>query len=155
VGTTAWHYKAGSWDDATSTWTSKDEWGWREELRSNGYEPDPAIRLGDLDTDAFAAEAYAALGGKGGYAVIVTVGEGGEVVVVDGLPDLVKLLGELGPAVKHVHDLSGGATNALEREYSRLRGLGYPHEVADPASRTYAEEIESVEDDDDEDDGDE
>ncbi len=83
--------------------------------------------------------------------MIVTVGEAGEAVVVDGLPDLLKLLNELAPAVKQVSDLSGGATSALEREYARLRRLGYPHEVADAASRTYAEEMDD-EDDDDEDD---
>ena len=81
-----------------------------------------------------------------GYAVIVTVGEGGEAVMVDGLPDLVGLLGELAPAVKHVSDLSGGATSALEREYARLRKLGYPHEVADAASRAYAAEVEDEDD---------
>ncbi|MEO5680457.1 MAG: hypothetical protein ABIS47_12405 [Acidimicrobiales bacterium] len=149
MGTTAWKYEKGSWSDITSDWKSSDEWGWREELRSNGYDADPAVRLGDLDSDSFAAEAYAKSGEAPGYAVIVTVGEGGEAVVVSGLPDLVGLLAELGPAVKHVSDLSGGATSALEREYARLRRLGYPHEVADAASRAYAEEIE----DDDEDDG--
>jgi len=151
VGTAAWKYEKGVWTDATADWKSSDEWGWREELRSNGYEPDPAVRLGDLDSDSFAAEVYAKSGDATGYAVIVTVGEGGEAVVIDGLPDLLGLLAELGPAVKHVSDLSGGATSTLEREYSRLRGLGYPHEVADAASRTYAEEIE---DDDDEEEGD-
>ena len=145
MGTTAWKYEKGVWTDATGEWKSSDDWGWREELRSNGYEPDPAVRLGDLDSDSFAAEAYARSGKELGYAVIVTVGEGGEAVVVDGLPDLVGLLAELGPAVKHVSDLSGGATSVLEREYARLRRLGYPHEVADAASRTYAEEIEDDE----------
>ncbi len=148
MGTTAWKYDKGVWTDATSDWKSSDDWGWREELRSNGYEPDPAIRLGDLDTDTFAAEAYAQSGDGVGYAVIVTVGEGGEAVVVGGLPDLVSLLGELAPAVKHVSDMTGGATSALEREYARLRRLGYPHEVADAASRTYAEEIDEEDDED-------
>ena len=148
MGTAAWKYQKGVWTDVTSDWKSDDEWGWREELRSNGYEPDPAIRLGDLDSDSFAAEVYPRSGEAAGYAVIVTLGEGGEAVVVNGLPDLVGLLGELGPAVKHVSDLTGGATNAMEREYARLRKMGYPHEVADAASRTYAAEIE---DDDDED----
>ena len=150
MGTTAWKYEKGVWTDATGSWKSNDAWGWREELRSNGYEPDPAVRLGDLDSDSFAAEAYARSSKELGYAVIVTVGEGGEAVVVDGLPDLVGLLSELGPAVKHVSDLSGGATSALEREYARLRRLGYPHEVADAASRAYAEAIEDDEEDDDE-----
>ena len=149
MGTTAWKYGKGVWIDATGDWKSSDDWGWREELRSNGYEPDPAIRMGDLDTDTFAAEVYAKSGEGSGYAVIVTVGEGGEAVVVSGLPDLVGLLAELGEAVKYVSDLTGGATSALEREYARLRRLGYPHEVADAASRTYADEIG------DEDDGDE
>lgn len=147
MGTTAWKYDKGVWTDATSGWKSNDEWGWREELRSNGYEADPAIRIGDLDSDTFAAEVYAANGDAVGYAVIVTIGEGGEAVMVDGLPGLVALLGELTPAVKHVSDLSGGATNAMEREYARLRRLGYPHEVADAASRTYAAEIESDDED--------
>ena len=151
VGTIAWKYEKGSWADLTSDWKSSDDWGWREELRSNGYEPDPAMRLGDLDSDSFAGEVYARTGDSPGYAVIITVGEAGEAVVVDGLPDLLKLLNELAPAVKHVSDLSGGATSALEREYARLRRLGYPHEVADAASRTYAEEMDD-EDDDDEDD---
>jgi hypothetical protein len=142
VGTTAWKYLKGSWTEVTADWKSDDEWGWREELRSNGYEPDPAIRLGDLDSDTFAAEVYAKSGEGVGYAVIVTVGEGGEAIVVDGLPDLIALLGELAPAVKNVTDLTGGATSDLEREYARLRRLGYPHEVADEASRTYAAEIE-------------
>ena len=150
MGTLAWKYQKGVWTDVTSDWKSSDDWGWREELRSNGYEPDPGIRLGDLDSDSFAAEVYSKSGEGPGYAVIVTVGEGGEAVVVDGLPDLVGLLAELAPAVKHVSDLSGGATSALEREYARLRRLGYPHEVADAASRTYAAEVED-EDDDDED----
>jgi len=150
VGTTAWKYEKGSWSDITSEWKSSDEWGWREELRSNGYEPEPAVRLGDLDSDSFAAEAYPKAGEAPGYAVIVTVGEGGDAVVVSGLPDLIGLLAELGPAVKHVSDLSGGATSALEREYARLRRLGYPHEVADAASRSYAEEIEDEDEDDDE-----
>jgi len=145
VGTTAWKYEKGVWTDGTSDWKSSDDWGWREELRSNGYEPDPAIRLGDLDSDSFAAEVYAKSGEGSGYAVIVTVGEGGEAVVVAGLPDLIGLLGELAPSVKHVSDLTGGATGALEREYARLRKLGYPHEVADTASRTYAAEIEDDE----------
>ena len=70
--------------------------------------------------------------------------------MVDGLPDLIGLLNELTPAVKQVSDLSGGATSALEREYARLRRLGYPHEVADPASRTYAEELDDDDEDDDE-----
>ena len=148
MGTTAWRYEKGVWTDATGDWKSSDDWGWREELRSNGYDPDPAIRLGDLDTDTFAAEAYAQSGDGRGYAVIVTVGEGGEAVVVNALPDLLRLLGELGPAVKHVSDMTGGATSALEREYARLRRLGYPHEVADAASRTYAEEIGDEDDDD-------
>ena len=147
MGTTAWKYQKGAWSDVTGDWKSDDDWGWREELRSNGYEPDPAIRLGDLDSDTFAAEVYDASGDAAGYAVIVTIGEGGEAIVVDGLPDLVGLLGELAPAVKHVSDLTGGATSALEREYARLRKLGYPHEVADAASRTYAAEIEDDEDD--------
>ena len=151
VGTIAWKYEKGSWAELTSDWKSSDDWGWREELRSNGYEPDPAMRLGDLDSDSFAGEVYARTGDSSGYAVIVTVGEAGEAVVVDGLPDLLKLLNELAPAVKQVSDLSGGATSALEREYARLRRLGYPHEVADAASRTYAEEMDD-EDDDDEDD---
>lgn len=142
MGTTAWKYQKGSWTDVTGDWKSDDEWGWREELRSNGYEADPAIRMGDLDSDTFAAEVYAKSGEEAGYAVIVTVGEGGEAIVVDGLPDLVGLLGEVAPAVKNVSDLTGGATSALEREYARLRRLGYPHEVADEASRTYASEIE-------------
>ena len=150
MGTTAWKYEKGVWIDATADWKSSDDWGWREELRSNGYEPDPAVRLGDLDSDSFAAEAYAQSGEGTGYAVVVTVGEGGEAIVVDGLPDLIGLLGQLGPAVKNVSELSGGATSALEREYSRLRRLGYPHEVADAASRTYAEEIEDDEDEDEE-----
>ena len=150
MGTLAWKYQKGVWTDVTSDWKSSDDWGWREELRSNGYEPDPGIRLGDLDSDSFAAEVYSKSGEGPGYAVIVTVGEGGEAVVVDGLPDLVGLLGELAPAVKHVSDLSGGATNALEREYARLRRLGYPHEVADAASRTYAAEVEDEDDDEDE-----
>jgi hypothetical protein len=71
-------------------------------------------------------------------------------VVVDGLPDLVGLLGELAPSVKNVSDLTGGATSALEREYARLRRLGYPHDVADAASRTYAAEVEDEDDDGDE-----
>ena len=150
MGTTAWKYEKGSWSDITSEWKSSDEWGWREELRSNGYEPEPAVRLGDLDSDSFAAEAYPKAGEAPGYAVIVTVGEGGDAVVVSGLPDLIGLLAELGPAVKHVSDLSGGATSALEREYARLRRLGYPHEVADAASRSYAEEIEDADEDEDE-----
>jgi len=150
VGTTAWKFKYSVWTDISTDWKSSDEWGWREELRSNGYEPDPAVRLGDLDSDSFAAEAYAQSGEGTGYAVVVTVGEGGEAIVVDGLPDLIGLLGQLGPAVKNVSELSGGATSALEREYSRLRRLGYPHEVADAASRTYAEEIEDDEDEDEE-----
>jgi len=150
VGTTAWKFENSVWTDNSSDWKSSDEWGWREELRSNGYEPDPAVRLGDLDSDSFAAEAYAQSGEGTGYAVVVTVGEGGEAIVVDGLPDLIGLLGQLGPAVKNVSELSGGATSALEREYSRLRRLGYPHEVADAASRTYAEEIEDDEDEDEE-----
>ncbi len=150
VGTTAWKYEKGVWTDATGDWKSSDDWGWREELRSNGYEPDPAVRLGDLDSDSFAAEAYPKAGEAPGYAVIVTVGEGGDAVVVSGLPDLIGLLAELGPAVKHVSDLSGGATSALEREYARLHRLGYPHEVADAASRAYAEEIEDEDEDDDE-----
>ncbi len=147
MGTAAWKYQKGVWTDVTSDWKSDDDWGWREELRSNGYEPDPAIRMGDLDSDSFAAEVYPKSGENPGYALIVTLGEGGEAVVVNGLPDLVGLLGELGPAVKHVSDMTGGATNAQEREYARLRKLGYPHEVADAASRTYAAEIE-VDDDD-------
>ena len=150
MGTTAWKYQKGVWTDVTSDWKSSDDWGWREELRSNGYEPDPAIHLGDLDSDSFAAEVYARSGEGAGYAVIVTVGEGGEAVTVGGLPDLVALLGELGPAVKHVSDLTGGATSALEREYARLRRLGYPHEVADAASRTYAAEVEDQDEDEDE-----
>ena len=149
VGTIAWKYEKGSWADLTSDWKSSDDWGWREELRSNGYEPDPAMRLGDLDSDNFAGEVYARTGDSPGYAVIVTVGEAGEAVVVDGLPDLLKLLNELAPAVKQVSDLSGGATSALEREYARLRRLGYPHEVADAASRTYAEEMDDEDDDED------
>jgi len=150
VGTTAWKYQKGDWTDVTSDWKSSDDWGWREELRSNGYDHEPGIRLGDLDSDSFAAEVYAKSGDGAGYAVIVTVGEGGDAVVVGGLPDLIRLLGELAPAVKHVNDLSGGATSALEREYARLRRLGYPHEVADSASRTYAAEIEEEDDDDEE-----
>lgn len=150
MGTTAWKYEKGDWTDATGAWKSSDDWGWREELRSNGYDPDPAVRLGDLDSDSFAAEVYARSGEGTGYAVIVTVGEGGEAVLVDGLPDLLGVLGELGPAVKDVSDLSGGATSALEREYARLRRLGYPHEVADAASRTYADEIEDEDEDDEE-----
>ena len=146
MGTTAWHYDNGTWTDASEDWKSDDEWGWREELRENGYDPDPAIRLGDLDADNFAAEAYSAKVGIG-YAVIITVGEGGEAVKVDGLPSLIALLGELSPGIKAVNDLSGGATSALEREYARLRKLGYPHEVADEASRTYAEELTHAEDD--------
>ncbi len=146
MGTTAWKYQKGVWDDATSDWKSSDDWGWREELRSNGYDPDPAIRLGDLDSDSFAAEAYTRSGSGSGYALIVTVGEGGEAVVVDGLPDLIGLLTELAPAVKSAIDLSGGATSALEREYARLRRLGYPHDVADVASRSYAEEIDDEDD---------
>ncbi len=153
MGTVAWKYEKGSWADLTSDWKSSDDWGWREELRSNGYEPDPAMRLGDLDSDSFAAEVYSKSGESPGYAVIVTVGEGGEAVVVEGLPDLIGLLNELAPAVKQVSDLSGGATSALEREYARLRRLGYPHDVADAASRTYAEEIEDEEEDDADDDG--
>jgi hypothetical protein len=149
VGTSAWKYQKGVWTDVTSDWKSSDDWGWREELRSNGYDPDPSIRLGDLDSDTFAAEVYAKSGDDPGYAAIVTIGEGGEAIVVGGLPDLVGLLGELAPAVKHVSDLSGGATNALEREYARLRRIGYPHEVADAASRTYAAEIEDADDDED------
>jgi len=145
VGTAAWKYQKGVWTDVTADWKSDDEWGWREELRSNGYEPDPAIRLGDLDSDSFAAEVYPKSGEQAGYALIVTLGEGGEAVVVSGLPDLIGLLGELAPAVKNVSDLTGGATSALEREYARLRKLGYPHEVADSASRTYAAEIEDDE----------
>lgn len=145
MGTTAWKYQKGSWTDVTGDWKSDDDWGWREELRSNGYDPDPAIRLGDLDSDTFAAEVYPKSGEGAGFAVIVTVGEGGEAIVVDGLPDLLGLLGELAPAVKNVSDLTGGATSALEREYARLRRLGYPHEVADEASRTYAAEIEDDE----------
>ncbi len=151
MGTLAWNYQKGVWTDVTGDWKSSDDWGWREELRSNGYEADPGIRLGDLDSDSFAAEVYAKTGDAPGYAVIVTIGEGGEAVVVGGLPDLVGLLGELAPAVKHVSDLSGGATSALEREYARLRRLGYPHEVADAASRTYAAEVEDQDDDDDDD----
>lgn len=147
MGTTAWKYEKGSWSDVSDQWKSDDEWGWREELRSNGYDPEPAMRLGDLDSDSFAAEAYAKSGEGSGYAVIVTVGEGGEAVVVSGLPDLLGLLGELAPTVKHVSDLSGGATSALEREYARLRRLGYPHDVADAASRTYSEEVEAEDDD--------
>jgi hypothetical protein len=150
VGTTAWKYQKGVWSDVTGDWKSSDDWGWREELRSNGYEPDPSIRLGDLDSDTFAAEVYARSGQGSGYAAIVTVGEGGEAIVVDGLPDLVGLLGELAPSLKHVSDLTGGATSALEREYARLRRLGYPHEVADSASRTYAAEIEDEDEDDEE-----
>ena len=146
MGTTAWKYDKGDWTDATAAWKSSDDWGWREELRSNGYDPDPAVRLGDIDSDSFAAEVYAKTGEGTGYAVIVTIGEGGEAVLVDGLPDLIGVLGELGPAVKDVSDLSGGATSALEREYARLRKLGYPHEVADAASRTYADEIEDGDD---------
>ena len=148
MGTNAWKYQKGVWTDVTSDWKSDDDWGWREELRSNGYEPDPAIRLGDLDSDTFAAEVYGKSGDAIGYAVIVTLGEGGEAVVVAGLPDLLGLLNELAPAVKNVSDLAGGATSALEREYARLRRLGYPHEVADAASRAYAAEIEDDEDDD-------
>ena len=151
MGTTAWKYQKGVWTDVTDDWKSDDDWGWREELRSNGYEPDPAIRLGDLDSDTFAAEVYARSGDGIGYAVIVTVGEGGEAVTVASLPELIGLLGELAPAVKNVSDLSGGSTSALEREYARLRRLGYPHEVADAASRTYAAEIEADDDDEDED----
>lgn len=151
MGTLAWNYQKGVWTDVTGDWKSSDDWGWREELRSNGYEADPGIRLGDLDSDSLAAEVYAKTGDAPGYAVIVTIGEGGEAVVVGGLPDLVGLLGELAPAVKHVSDLSGGATSALEREYARLRRLGYPHEVADAASRTYAAEVEDQDDDDDDD----
>ena len=151
MGTTAWKYQKGVWTDVTSDWKSDDDWGWREELRSNGYEADPAIRLGDLDSDTFAGEVYSKSGGGSGYAVIVTVGEGGEAVVVDGLPDLLGLLNELTPVVKQVSDLSGGATSALEREYARLRRLGYPHEVADEASRTYAAEIEEADDEDEDD----
>ena len=151
MGTTAWKYRDGDWTDVTVDWKSSDDWGWREELRSNGYEPDPAIHLGDLDSDSFAAEVYAKSGDGTGYAVIVTVGEGGEAVVVDGLPDLVGILGELGPAIKDVSDLTGGATRALEREYARLRRLGYPHEVADAASRTFAAEIEDGDENEDED----
>jgi len=147
VGTTAWKYQRSVWTDVTSDWKSSDDWGWREELRSNGYEADPAIRLGDLDSDNFAAEVFAKSGEAAGYAVIVTVGEGGEAIVIDGLPDLIGLLGELSPAVKHVIDLSGGATSSLEREYARLRRLGYPHDVADAASRTYAAEIGDEDDD--------
>ena len=148
MGTTAWKYQKGVWTDVTADWKSDDDWGWREELRSNGYEPDPAIRLGDLDSDTFAAEVYARSGDGVGYAVIVTVGEGGEAVTVGSLPDLIGPLGELAPAVKNVSDLSGGSTSALEREYARLRRLGYPHEVADAASRTYAAEVEDDTDDD-------
>ena len=148
MGTTAWHYDKGVWSDTTLTWKSNDEWGWREELRANGYEPDPAIRLGDLDADTFAAETYAQKDGKG-YAVIVTIGEGGEVVTVDGLPSLVRLLGELAPTISHISELTGGATNLMEREYARLRKLGYPHDVADEASRTFAEELAAADDDED------
>ena len=79
-----------------------------------------------------------------GYAVVVTIGDGGEVVLVDGLRDLLDFLGKLGPVVQSINELSGGATNAIEREYSRLRKLGYPHEVADEASHTFAEEIEAA-----------
>ena len=146
MGTNAWKYQKGVWTDVTSDWKSDDDWGWREELRSNGYEPDPAIRLGDLDSDTFAAEVYGRSGDVAGYAVIVTLGEGGEAIVVSGLPDLIGLLNELAPTVQHISDLNGGATSALEREYARLRRLGYPHEVADAASRTYAAEIEGDED---------
>jgi hypothetical protein len=140
VGTTAWHYDKGSWSETTLTWKSNDDWGWREELRANGYDPDPAIRLGDLDSDSLAAEAYTQKDGKG-YAVVLTIGEGGEVITVDGLPGLVGLLNEVGPSISRVSELSGGATNVMEREYARLRKLGYPHDVADEASRTFADEL--------------
>jgi hypothetical protein len=143
VGTTAWKFERGIWSEATS-WRSDDEWGWREELRNNGFEGDPAIRLGDLDTDSFAAEAYSKAEEGKGYAVVVTIGDGGEVVLVDGLRDLLDLLAKLGPVVQSINELSGGATNAIEREYARLRKLGYPHEVADEAAHTFAEEIEAA-----------
>lgn len=146
MGTTAWHYDRGVWSETTLTWKSNDEWGWREELRANGYEPDPAIRLGDLDADTFAAETYSAKEGNG-YAVVLTIGEGGEVITVDGLPSLVGLLDELAPTIARVSELSGGATSVLEREYARLRKLGYPHDVADEASRTFADELADAEDD--------
>jgi hypothetical protein len=161
MGTTAWRYVKGLWTDATPEWRSSDDWGWREELKQNRYDPDPAVRLGDIDVDSFAVEAYAAAetkaagggladgddvsGGAGGkrvgWAVIVSVGAGGDVVLVDNLPDLVALLTTIGPVVEQVQGLNLGATNAQEREYSRLRRLGYPHEVADEASRIFVEEI--------------
>ena len=143
MSTTAWKYQKGVWSDVTSDWKSDDDWGWREELRSNGYEPDPAIRLGDLDSESFAAEVYAKSGAGSGFAVIVIVGEGGEVVTTSSLPDLIGLLGELAPPFRSLTFLTAGATSALEREYARLRRLGYPHEVADAASRTYAAEVEA------------
>ena len=143
MGTTAWRFERGIWSEAP-TWRSDDDWGWREELRNNGYEGDPAVRLGDLDTDSFAAEAYTKAEEGTGYAVVVTIGEGGEVVLVDGLRDLLELFAKLAPVVESINDLSGGATNAIEREYARLRNLGYPHEVADEASHTFAEEIEAA-----------
>lgn len=162
MGTTAWRYVKGLWTDATPEWRSSDDWGWREELKQNGYDPDPAVRLGDIDVDSFAVEAYAAAEAKAsaavagdddapsgngagrvkiGWAVIVSVGAGGDVVLVDNLPDLVALLTTIGPVVEQVQGLNLGATNAQEREYSRLRRLGYPHEVADEASRIFVEEV--------------
>ncbi len=163
MGTTAWRYVKGQWTDATPEWRSSDEWGWREELKQNGYDPDPAVRLGDIDVDSFAVEAYARAEAKAptagsddgeaagsgaapsrakvGWAVIVSVGAGGDVVLVDTLPDLVALLTTIGPVVEQVQGLNLGATNAQEREYSRLRRLGYPHEVADEASRIFVEEV--------------
>jgi hypothetical protein len=35
----------------------------------------------------------------------------------------------------------------MEREYARLRKLGYPHDVADEAAHTFADELASAEDD--------
>src|SRR5437588_314939 len=45
AGTTAWRYERGAWTEASTSWKSNDEWVWREELRNNGYQPDPSIRL--------------------------------------------------------------------------------------------------------------
>ena len=147
MGTTAWTYDKGTWTDASDSWTSNDEWGWREELRSNGYEPDPSVRLGDLDADNLAVEVFAKSADAGGWAVVITVGETGEVVKVETMPGLLALLSEIGPVVEQVANLTGGATSTTEREYARLRKLGYPHEVADEASRTFAAETANNDDD--------
>lgn len=146
MGTTAWRYERGQWSEASTGWQSDDEWGWREELDRNGFEADPAVRLGDIETDTFAAEAYARTDEGEGWAVVVSVGAGGDVVLVATLPDLVALFKELSPVVEAVQNFSLGATSAEEREYARLRRLGYPHDLADEAAKIFVQETGAEED---------